>query len=84
MLIYSSIGTNKGLFAHKEGAINYAKNANKPFKHTIGFVWKNPTTLKKEISLEEAIIIMNSNSLIDIEEKDDYIHLNTFSSNDMW
>ena len=56
----------------------------KELKYTYGLTFRNPTTNKKPITKEEALQIIDRESLLDINEYEDYILLNAFSSNDMW
>lgn len=56
----------------------------KELKYTYGLGYRNPTTHKKPIDKEEALRIVDTASLLDITEYEDWIHLNEFSSNDMW
>lgn len=56
----------------------------KPLKYTYGLSYRNPTTHNKPITKDEAIRIIENQSLLDIEDKGEYIHLNAYSSNDMW
>lgn len=59
-------------------------NTEKELKYTYGLGYRNPTTNHKPISKEEAIKIIERESLLDITEHEAYIHLNAYSSNDMW
>ena len=36
------------------------------------------------ISKEEAYEIVKTQSLLDVDEYEDYVHLNAYSENDMW
>lgn len=58
-------------------------NTTKTIKYTYGLGYRNPTTHRKPISKEEAIHIINTESLLDVTEFEDYIHLNAYSDNDM-
>lgn len=84
LLLWSSINNKDGKFATKEEVIEYINNSKKDFKHTHGFTFRNPTTYKVVMERENAINLIKKSSLIDITEENDFIHLNTFSSNDMW
>lgn len=83
-LLWSSINNKNGKLKSKEEAIKYINNSKKDIKHTSGFTWRNPTTYKEPIEKEFAINLIKNSNLIDIEETDNFIHLNTFSSSDMW
>lgn len=83
-LLWSSINNKNGKFKTKEEVIEYINSSKKDIKHTHGFTFKNPITYKKPIEKELAINFVEYSDLIDIEETDNFIHLNTFSSSDMW
>ena len=51
---------------------------------TYGYEYRHPTTHRKPITKEEAKEIVNKESLLDATEEETCIHLNAFSSNDMW
>ena len=59
-------------------------NTDKELKYTYGLSFRNPTTHKKPISKEEALHIIDTKGMLDIDEYEDWIHLNAFSDNDMW
>lgn len=85
MQLWSFYSNEHSKFADKQMAIDYALASGKPFKYTHGLGYRNPTTHNKPISLEEATKIMTEpGEWLDIDERDDCIHLNTYSSNDMW
>lgn len=65
-------------------AKGFIYGTSKPLKYTFGLGYRNPTTHNKPISKDEAIKIIDTKSLLDIEEHDDYVHLNAYSANDMW
>ena len=53
--------------------------------YTHGLGYRNPTIHKVDCSKEEAIEIFNKrSSMCDIDEYEDYIHLNTYSGNDLF
>lgn len=60
------------------------QNSKKPCKYTYGLGYRNPTTNRAPISKDEALRIVDTEGFLDITEHDDYIHLNAYSSNDMW
>ena len=64
--------------------IEFIKATSKPIKYTYGLIYKNPVTLRKPITLEEALVIIRTQSFLDADEYDDYVHLHAFSSNDLW
>ena len=70
----------------REKAKEYVLASDKPVKHTCGFVSSNvvPTTYKKPITKEEAIKMIEDEGFLDIAEREDYIHFNTYTANDMY
>ena len=64
--------------------INFIETTTKPIRYTYGLGYRHPTTNKKLITKEQAIKIVNTQSLLDADEYEDYLHLNAYSSNDMW
>lgn len=68
----------------KEIAKEVITNTDKELKYTYGLSFRNPTTHKKPISKEEALRIIDTKGMLDIDEYEDWIHLNAFSDNDMW
>ncbi len=67
----------------KEDAVNFLRTTNKPIKYTYGFEYKHPTTHKVPIDAETAIQNMNKH-WTDVTEYEDYVHVNSYSDNDMW
>ena len=65
-------------------AKDYINTSNKPCQYTYGLGYRNPTTNHKPITKIEAMEIIDRESLLDIDEYADYIHLNAYSGNDMW
>ena len=59
-------------------------NTDKELKYTYGLGYRRPTTHKKPIDKTEAFHIIDTESLLDITEYEDWIHLNAYSDNDMW
>ena len=62
----------------------FIENTDKPIKYTYGLGYRNPTTNKKPLSKDEALKIVDTQSLLDADELTDYLHLNAYSDNDMW
>jgi hypothetical protein len=58
----------------------------KPIKYTFGIAASNriPSTYKKPITKEEAIKTIDTEGLLDIDEYEDYIHLNGYHANDLF
>lgn len=69
---------------NKEKAKEYILNSEKPCRYTYGLGYRNPTINNIFITKEEALEIIAKESLLDVREHDTYIHLNAYSSNDMW
>lgn len=69
---------------NKEEMLAFMQETTKPFKYTHGLIYRGPATLREPISKEEAINIVKKEMLVDVDEMEDYIHVNTYSSNDMW
>lgn len=69
---------------NREEAIAAIKKENKPCVYTYGLRYRNPTTKDVYITKEEAIEIINKESLLDITEYEDRFDLNAYSGNDMW
>lgn len=61
------------------------KKTKRPLVYTHGLVYRNPTTLRKPISVLEAQeIVLQKGNLLDISFNSENVHLNTFSGSDMW
>lgn len=71
-------------YGTKEEAEEIIKDTDKEVLYTHGLGYRNPTIHKVPISKEEAINKLYENSLVDVDEYDEYIHVNSFSGNDMW
>lgn len=69
---------------NREKAKEYILNSEKPCRYTYGLGYRNPTINNIFITKEEALEIIVKESLLDVREHDTYIHLNAYSSNDMW
>ena len=69
---------------NREKAKEYILNSGKPCRYTYGFGYRSPGTDKIFITKEEALEIIAKESFLDVKEHDTYIHLNAYSSNDMW
>ena len=68
----------------REDAKKHILETDKPLKYTHGLGYRGPSIHNKPITKEEAISIIDKGDFLDITEYDDYIHLNTYSDNDMW
>lgn len=67
----------------KEEAVKFIQTTDKPFKYTYGLGYRNPTTHKEPITRQQALEYMKD-STVDMTEHEDYIHINRYSSNDLW
>lgn len=60
------------------------KNTDKNIYLTVGYTWKNPTTLRKFVSKEEAIKNIEWGAISEIDkETEDSIYLHVYSYCDM-
>lgn len=76
----SKYATNK-----YEEVEEFLKSTTKPILYTHGLGYRHPTIYKQPIDLERALKITgNRGEIFDLEEYEDYVHLNTFSENDLW
>lgn len=67
----------------REIAIEIVEKTDKKLYHRYGFAYRGAEA--RPISKEKALgIIKDRGNWLDIDESDDNIILNTFSSNDMW
>lgn len=73
-------------FLSKDEVIKRIKENGGTVYLTIGFRWKNPTTMDKPLTAEEAIKFVQSSGLfMEINDrKDGKFHLDTYTANDMW
>lgn len=65
-------------------AKEFVADTNKPLRYTYGLSFRNPTTHNKPITKDEAMKIIDGQGFLDITEKEEYIHLNAYSDNDMY
>ena len=68
----------------REEVEDFLNEVPKPILYTHGLGYRHPTIYKKLIRVDEAFDIINKNSCFDLEEYEDYVHLNTYSDNDLW
>ena len=68
----------------KEEIKEFIETTDKPLKYTYGLGYRGPATNHKSITKEEAYTIIKTQSLLDVDEYEDYVHLNAYSENDMW
>ena len=69
---------------NKQALKAFVAETEKPICYTHGFEWKHPTTHRVPKSKEEAIRIIDKASLLDADEEENCLHLNEYSTNDMW
>ena len=67
----------------KDEAIELIRTTDKELRYTYGLLYRNPTTKKVLVSREKALEYA-SDSIVDITEYADYVHINRFSSNDLF
>lgn len=63
---------------------DFITNTDKEIRYTYGLAYRHPTTYKVPITKEKALYYAEHESLLDADEYDDYLHLNAYSSNDMF
>lgn len=59
-------------------------DTDKPIRYTYGLGYRNPTTNKVLVDKVKALEIVETESLLDARENEEYLHLNAYSGNDMW
>ena len=69
---------------NKDRLRKFIEETEKEIKYTHGLGYRGPTTHNKPIGKEEALRIVKDYGLLDAREMEDYLHLNTYSENDMW
>lgn len=69
---------------NKEKLKKFVEETEKPIKYTYGLGYRSPTTHNKPISKKRALQIIEEESLLDAREKEDHLHLNAYSGNDMF
>lgn len=67
----------------KEQAIEFVKTTEKPFKYTYGLGYRKPSIHNMPISREDALSHMGK-CMVDMEEYENYVHINRYSEMDMW
>ena len=68
----------------KDRLKKFIEETEKEIKYTHGLGYRGPTIHNKPISKEKALKIVDDYDLLDATEMEDYLHLNTYSENDMW
>ena len=71
---------------HRQMMIDRLLHTNKKILWTVGYRWKNPTTLDVPVTTEKAVEIIKCGryALCELEEKEDRMLLQCYTSNDMW
>ena len=69
---------------NRETLKEFIKKTDKPIRYTYGLGYRNPTTHKVLIDKDRALDIVATQSLLDADEYEEYLHLNAYSDNDMW
>jgi hypothetical protein len=69
---------------NREKLKKFIQETEKPIRYTYGLKFRNPTTRDVPVSKEEALKIVDRESLLDATEYRDYLDLNAYSGNDMW
>ena len=71
-----------------DGLIKQVKQHNDTVYLTIGFRWKNPTTMDKPLTPAQAVEWLTKYAgkyaLVELKESNGWLHLNAFTSGDMW
>lgn len=74
-----------GPYRERDEALKFIEETEKPIKYTYGLGYRHPTTYKVPITKEEANkYIMEHYSMLDVEEYEDYVHINQYSEMDLW
>lgn len=69
---------------NREKLKNIIRETEKNILYTYGLGYRNPTTNKQKISKERALEIVDTQSLLDANEHETFIHLNAYSANDLF
>ena len=62
----------------------FIETTDKQILYTYGYEWKNPTIHRKPVTKEQALGIVKEEDLLDAREGFECLHLNAFSTSDMW
>ena len=86
MKLYTFYDKTFGKYTKEEviKKIEESEDGEYKYEYTIGLEYRSPTTCHVPITKEEAINKIKTNSLVDVDLKDNIIHVNTFTTNDMW
>lgn len=69
---------------NREKAKEMIKQSDLPITYTYGLSYRRPTTYHKPITKEIAFNKVDKESLLDVDFGENEIHLNGYSSNDMF
>ena len=67
----------------RDEIVEFLRTTEKPILYTFGLKYRDPTTRDVEISNKRAVELFNTH-FSDVEEKEEYVDLNCFSSNDLY
>lgn len=81
MIKYSFYGKSQNTIEEARELIN---RTDKELLYTDGFKYRNPTTYLVPITKEKALELVVEGNFVDVTEREDYIDINTYSSNDMY
>lgn len=68
----------------KEKLKEFIENYEKPIKYTYGLQYRNPRINNEVIAKEHALDIAESETMLDVKEYKNYLHLNAYSANDLF
>lgn len=66
-----------------KGLFEYLRKTEKRIEYTFGLAYRHPTTFHKPITAKEAIEALEDYTT-EVDEFDNYIHVNSYSANDLW
>lgn len=76
------------LSTYEEQMIQQIKNRNETVYLTVGFRWKNPTTMDVPMTPDKAIEWIQTGTkyyaLIELNDRQGKLCLNAYTANDMW
>ena len=82
-LLYGIMGNHGEFNGNTEGLFDYLRKTEKRIEYTLGFAYRHPTTFHEPITaakVEEKFKLYST----EVEEFDDYIHVNSYTANDLW
>lgn len=69
---------------NRDEAKRYIRESGKPCRYTSGLEYRNPTTNKAPVTYERACELIDRKSWVNVVDRGDYIHINSYEENDMW